>query len=126
MVAVAGSKVVGHILFSPAELVTEKAIVVGMGLAPMAVHPDHQNQGIGSQLVRSGILRLNPGHWPYVIVLGHPGYYPRFGFEPASRHGLRCQWEVPDEAFMVRVLDADKLKGLEGLVCYRPEFDIAM
>jgi putative acetyltransferase len=62
-----------------------------------------------------------------VIVLGHPGYYPRFGFERASAHGLASQWEgVPDEAFMVLILDSQAMAGMRGVARYRPEFDAAM
>jgi len=64
---------------------------------------------------------------PFVIVVGHPGYYPRFGFEPASKHNLRSQWEgVPDEAFMILVLDNAVMRGVSGIVRYREEFDQAM
>jgi len=59
-----------------------------------------------------------------VIVLGHPEFYPRFGFEPASRYGVRCQWpDVPDEAFMLLVLEPARASSLAGVVRYRPEFD---
>ena len=64
---------------------------------------------------------------PFVIVLGHPEYYPRFGFVPASGHGLQCQWDnVPDEAFMVLVFDESAMKGVSGVARYRSEFDAAM
>jgi len=64
---------------------------------------------------------------PFVIVLGRPDYYPRFGFEPASRHGLASQWEgVPDEAFMVLVLDKAVTRGVSGIARYRDEFNEAM
>jgi predicted N-acetyltransferase YhbS len=69
-----------------------------MGLAPLAVLPDHQGQGIGSTLVRHGLKIPGERYCPFIIVLGHPAYYSRFGFERASQHGLACQWEVPDEA----------------------------
>jgi len=93
-----------------------------MGLAPMAVLPDHQREGIGSELVRTGIERLRNVGCPFVIVLGHPEYYPRFGFEVASHHGIRGEWDVPDEAFMILVLDESEMQGVSGLVKYRPEF----
>lgn len=84
LVAVEGNRIVGHILFSPATIQTHDGEVVGMGLAPMAVLPDYQGQGIGSKLIRSGLEALKESPYPFVIVLGHPKYYPRFGFVPAS------------------------------------------
>jgi putative acetyltransferase len=127
LVAVVDGQVVGHILFTPASLATPDQTIVGMGLAPMAVLPPFQRQGIGSQLVYSGLGILQDRACPFVIVLGHPEYYPRFGFEPASRHGLSCQWEgIPDEAFMVRILHAERMRETTGVVRYRDEFDAAM
>ncbi len=95
----------------------------GMGLAPMAVLPEHQRDGIGARLVEEGVVRLERAGCPFVIVLGHPGYYPRFGFERASAHGIRCQWPVPDEAFMIRVFSPLAMAGAAGVARYRPEFD---
>lgn len=126
LVAVSGSAVVGHILFSPARIEGDR-MVEGMGLAPMAVLPEHQRQGIGSRLVRAGIEMLKTQGSPFIIVLGHPEYYPRFGFERASHHGIRCQWEgVPDEAFMVLILNEEAMSGVLGVARYRGEFDEAM
>jgi putative acetyltransferase len=101
--------------------------VVGMGLAPLAVIPDRQRQGIGSDLVRRGLDLLRADGSPFVLVLGHPAYYPHFGFERASVHGLACQWkDVPDEAFMVLVFDPVALRGVTGVARYRDEFDAAV
>ena len=116
--------VVGHILFTPVVIESADHRVLGTGLAPMAVLPDRQRQGIGSQLVRRGLDMLRERGCPFVIVVGHPEYYPRFGFEPASTHGLACQWEgVPDPAFMVLVLDAHAMAGVSGVARYREEFN---
>jgi putative acetyltransferase len=89
----------------------------------MAVLPERQKQGLGSLLVRSGLARcqLKGIHW--VVVVGHPSYYPRFGFVPASRFGIRCAYEVPDEAFMAAELEVGALRGVSGTVHYEPEFD---
>jgi putative acetyltransferase len=126
-VAVLSGQIVGHILFSPVTVAGADREVRGMGLAPMAVLPGLQRRGIGSRLVRAGLDALRQQQCPFVIVLGHPEYYPRFGFVPASRHGLTCQWAgVPDEAFMVLILDETAMSGVSGVARYRPEFDAAM
>jgi len=118
------AKLIGHILFSRVSLNGEDGKLDGMGLAPMAVVPEYQNRGIGSQLVKGGIERLRTTGCPFIIVLGHAHYYPRFGFEPASKYRIHSQWEgVPNEVFMVLVLDADKLPPSGGLARYNPAFD---
>jgi putative acetyltransferase len=127
LVATRDGEVVGHILFSPATLEGPDGVIVGMGLAPMAVLPEYQRQGIGVALVDVGLATLRDQGCPFVIVVGHPEYYPRFGFEPASRHGVRCQWDgVPDEAFMILILDEPAMTGVSGVARYRDEFDAAM
>jgi putative acetyltransferase len=90
------------------------------------VLPDHQRKGIGSELVRAGLAELRKKNCPFVIVLGHPGYYPRFAFEPSSRHSIKCEWEVPDEAFMVVVFDDSSMPESGGKARYRHEFSQAM
>lgn len=116
--------VVGHILFTPVVVEGAAGRVVGMGLAPMAVHPDRQRQGIGSQLVTRGLDVLRERRCPFVVVVGHPEYYPRFGFAPASKHGLASQWDgIPDEAFMVLILDAPAMAAVSGVARYRDEFN---
>ena len=127
LVAVEEERIVGHIFFSPVEIATGDRTIQGMGLAPMAVLPERQRQGIGTQLIRAGIEAMRAGRSPFIIVLGHPEYYPRFGFLPASSHGISCQWEgVPDEAFMVMILDETAMAGVSGTAKYRDEFDQAM
>jgi len=124
-VAVEDGVVVGHVLFSP--ITVKGSNVVGMGLGPMAVLPSHQRKGIGSLLVRHGLEFLRKSDCPFVIVLGHPEYYPRFGFEVASKYELRSQWEgVPDEAFMVIVLNSSEFPKQGGVARYRDEFNDAM
>ena len=126
LMAVNGDIVVGYIIFSPVKIEGNK-IVEGMGLAPMAVLPKFQRRGIDTELVQSGIEMLKSNGRPFVIVLGHPDYYPRFGFEPASHEGIRCQWEgAPDEAFLILVLDEEAMGGISGVARYRSEFDEAM
>jgi putative acetyltransferase len=123
LVADEEGRVVGHILFTPVVLESAPPLA-GMGLAPMAVLPGRQRSGIGSALVRHGLDLLRRRGCPFVVVVGHPEYYPRFGFDRASRHGFASQWQgIADEAFMVLVLDAPALAGATGVARYRPEFD---
>jgi putative acetyltransferase len=127
LVAVENNRILGHILFSPIYVSGEHVVPPGMGLAPMAVLPERQRQGIGSMLVQAGIDVMRKRNCPFIIVLGHPKYYPRFGFVPASQHGLTCQWDgIPDEAFMVLILDEAAMEGVSGKARYRDEFDQAM
>jgi putative acetyltransferase len=88
----------------------------------MAVLPAYQRKGIGSRLVERGIERLRAGGCPFIVVIGHPEFYPRFGFQPAGAYGLRCEWDVPAEAFMVNILNPELGDRLTGLARYRAEF----
>ncbi len=127
VVAVSGDQIVGHILFTPVTIQAEEQIIEGMGLAPMAVLPEFQRQGIGSRLVNAGLEIIKKAKYPFVVVLGHPTYYPRFGFVPASRYDIRSEYEnVPDEAFMILAFDQAMLKGISGVAKYRPEFSSAI
>ncbi|MGD8909468.1 MAG: N-acetyltransferase [Chromatiales bacterium] len=124
LVAIEDDELVGHILFTPVTLEDAGPPLKGMGLAPLAVLPQSQGRGIGTALVNEGLQRLRHAGYHFVVVLGHPGYYPRFGFEPASRYGMRCQWEgVPDDAFMLLPLEPASLTGRAGLVRFHPAFD---
>ncbi|WP_272427339.1 GNAT family N-acetyltransferase [Polyangium jinanense] len=122
LVAEQDGHVVGHVLFSPVEIDRDGSREIAQGLAPMAVLPAWHRKGIGSVLIREGLERLRGAGHGAVVVLGHPAYYPRFGFEPAARFGLR--WEVPghDEAFMALELRPGCLGTRPGVVRYRPEF----
>lgn len=112
----------GHILFTAVEVDCEDGTRwSAMGLGPMAVTPEHQREGIGTALIKEGITRCAADDCPAVFVLGHPEYYPRFGFEPASTIDCRTKWDVPDGVFMVHVLDETKVRG--GLVRYHKAFD---
>ena len=124
LVAVDDNQVVGHILFTPVSLESDDSTstALGLGLAPMAVLPEYQRQGVGSGLVRAGLRECQRIGVNVVVVLGHPEYYPRFGFVPASQKGLTSEYPVPDEVFMAIELEPGALKGRRGLVKYRPEF----
>jgi putative acetyltransferase len=122
LVAVRGERVAGHILFSPVTIESGGRVTAAVGLGPMAVLPPHQREGIGSLLVWAGLEACRQAGHASVVVLGHPAYYPRFGFVPATRHGLRWEHPAPDEAFMVLALRDRALTGPGGIVRYQPEF----
>lgn len=121
LVAEENQAIVGHIMFSPVVLSSHPELKI-MGLAPMAVSPQHQRQGIGSALVRAGLEQCRKLGSGAVVVLGHPGYYPRFGFVPAGRMGIGCEYEVPADVFMLVELEPDYLRNASGTIKYDPAF----
>ena len=121
LVAVEDAEIAGHVMFSPA-IVAGRPDLQVMGLGPMAVVPGYQRKGIGSALVRAGVDQCRRLGFDAVIVLGHPHFYPRFGFVPAVRFGIHSGYEVPDEAFMVLELHPDALSGISGKVRYHSAF----
>ena len=120
-VAEVDARVIGHIMFSPVTMDGHPELRL-MGLAPMAVSPKHQNRGIGTALVRAGLQRCGELGFAAVVVLGHPGYYPRFGFQSSVRFGITCEYDPPAEAFMVVELQPGYLHGATGTVRYHEAF----
>ena len=123
LVAIKNNEIVGHIAFSPVTIEYDRATVNAVGLAPMAVSPEFQRSGIGSQLIEEGLNRIRTAGHDLVVVLGHPEYYPRFGFVPAKKYGIRWEHDVPEEAFMIKELREGALREVRGTVKYRPEFN---
>ncbi|MEG0822477.1 MAG: N-acetyltransferase [Burkholderiaceae bacterium] len=121
LVAENHGNVVGHIMFTPV-VITERPAARAMGLAPMAVAPELQRGGIGTALVHAGVARCKELGAELVVVLGHPEFYPRFGFEPASRIGLKSEYGVPDSVFMALPLRADGELEFDGTVRYHVAF----
>ena len=119
LVAVDGDDVLGHILFSPVTT-TPPSDAKGIGLAPVAVRPDVQSQGIGSKLIQEGLRLCRELAFDYCVVLGAPRYYQRFGFEKASQFGIRNEYGV-DHEFMVMHFSE---RGVAGLVQYTSEFAV--
>jgi putative acetyltransferase len=122
LVAEADGEIVGHIAFSPVVVESAQGIRHGVGLAPMAVAPAYQRQGIGGRLIDEGLRRLRDQGHRLCVVLGHAGYYPRYGFARAKDFGVRWERPVPDDVFLVRELAQEGLAGVSGTVRYRPEF----
>ena len=121
LVAQEGDEIVGHILFSPVSL-GEHAGLSLMGLAPMAVAPAQQLKGVGSALVRAGLESCRALGTGAAVVLGHPGYYPRFGFQPSVRFGIASEYDVPPETFMVLELRPGYLSGAAETVKFHAAF----
>jgi len=121
LVAVEGDQVLGHIMFSPVTVGGGSEVKI-YGLAPMAVDPAVQKQGIGSALVKAGLEYCKSHQVEAVVVLGHSAYYPRFGFKTAADFGLDCEYEVPSEVFMAQALNPGSLNVVEGVVKYHPVF----
>jgi len=126
LVAVQDDSIIGHIAFSPVKVESERSTFEAITLAPMAVLPAYQSKGIGSQLVRAGLEECRDLGHEVVFVLGHPDYYPRFGFVLAKPKDIGCEFEVPDEAWMVLELREGALAGRRGTVIFQPEFREAM
>lgn len=122
LVAIKNEKVVGHLLFSPIIIQTLKGDIPALALAPLAIRPEFQNQGIGSEIVKRGLDECQSLGHKVVIVIGHPNYYNRFGFSPATK-GLEAPFLVPNEAFMILELIPGTLAGISGMVKYPPVFN---
>lgn len=122
LVACEQESVVGHILFTPVTMSGNPELKV-MGLAPVAVAPMHQRRGIGSALIRSGLERCEQIGYGAVVVLGHPAYYPRFGFVPGKKLGIASEFDVPDDAFMVLELKPGYLHGQCGVAKFHTAFE---
>jgi putative acetyltransferase len=110
-------------LFTPVRVGEGAEAFDAIALGPLAVRPGRQRQGIGSALIRAGLDTCRAADHELCFVLGHPEYYPRFGFAPAPSLGFTAQWDVPPEAFMVAELRPGALAGRSGRVAYDPAFD---
>jgi putative acetyltransferase len=122
LVADLEGRVVGHILFSELSIVSPRETILSLSLAPLAVIPEHQRQGIGSSLAREGLrVCAKQGH-RIIIVLGHRDFYPRFGFSAKLAERLKAPFS--GESFMALELVPGALEGVDGEVRYPPPFDM--
>jgi putative acetyltransferase len=122
LIAVEDDQIVGHILFSVLATSVDRHAVPALALAPMAVRPDRQRRGIGSALVRAGLDLARERDWRAVIVLGHTGYYPRFGFSAVLARPLKAAFS--GDTFMALELAPGALQGKQGRVTYPPAFAV--
>lgn len=119
----ATGQVVAHILYTWVIVDTEQGEQVPLlGLAPVSVRPDRQGAGIGTRLIEASLEWLREEGYAAVVLVGHPSYYPRFGFIPASRWGLEWEVDAPDGVFQALELSPGGLAGVRGVVRFRPEF----
>ncbi|MGB8309155.1 MAG: N-acetyltransferase [Methanoregula sp.] len=123
LVAVHKDKIIGHILFVPVSIESGDIHVPAVALAPLSVCSDYQCQGVGSSLIKEGLRVCRQAGHRIVIVVGHPTYYPRFGFTPASISGIKAPFPCKDNVFMACPLVPGALDGIHGTVQYPPAFD---
>jgi len=119
LVVNADDNVVGHILFTSTQIKHSQRIVSSAILAPLSVHPEYQGQGIGGQLIKEGLKQLKATGVELVFVLGHPGYYPRYGFSAAGIKGFDAPYPIPPEnsaAWMVQELNPGIIEYVSGQV----------
>lgn len=123
IVAEINEQLVGHILFTPVKIEADSESFSTLCLAPMSVLPEYQQKSIGKLLVIQGLQVAKDLGYKSVVVLGHPSFYPKFGFQPASKWEIKSPFPAPDEAFMAIELAPDGLKNVQGKVIFPPEFD---
>ena len=126
LVAVQNGEIVGHISFSPVVIESEGSSFEVISLGTMAVLPTYQRKGVGSQMVRTGLEECRRLGHEIVVVVGHPDYYPRFGFVVAGPKGIDCEFKVPEDAWMILELREGALAGRRGVARFQPEFREAM
>lgn len=123
LVAVFNDRIIGHILFPDITIESDDAIIPALGLAPLVVLPEFQGRGLGTGLVEDGLDACRALGHRIVIVVGHPGYYPRFGFSPACSFGIEPPFVVADDVFMALALVPGALHGVHGRVRYPAAFE---
>lgn len=122
LVAEIDNEIIGSLLLTKAKIINETAEYETLALAPVSIIPQFQDKGIGSTLISIALEKATNLGFSSVIILGHPEYYPRFGFVPCSKFGIKAPFEVPDEAFMAKELQPNSLKNITGTVTYAKEF----
>ncbi|TGY43515.1 N-acetyltransferase [Clostridium sartagoforme] len=122
LIAEEENKILGHVLLTKALIKGESTSYETLALAPLAVLPEYQKSGIGKNLMNKAIERARELGYKSIVILGHENYYPKFGFEKASKYGVKAPFEVPDEAYMILELLPGGLNGVSGIVEYSKAF----
>jgi putative acetyltransferase len=125
LVATMNNKIVGYILFTKIKIKGNNGKEFeSLALAPMAVRPELQKQGIGGKLIRYGLNKATELGYKSVLVLGHEHYYPKFGFVPTERWKIKAPFDVPINVFMGNELVKNELADVSGTVQYPKEFEM--
>jgi predicted N-acetyltransferase YhbS len=122
LVAEFENKIIGHILFFPIHILSESLKISTLSLAPMSVMPDYQNKGLGENLIKTGLIKAGELRFSSVVVLGHPKYYPKFGFKKASTWKIKAPFDAPDEAMMAIELKPGSLDFGGGVIDFPEEY----
>ncbi|WP_042347152.1 GNAT family N-acetyltransferase [Bacillus massiliigorillae] len=122
LVAISNDTIIGHILLTKIQITNDKQTSESLALAPVSVLPEFQSKGIGKKLIQEALKKAKELHFNSVIVLGHPTYYPKFGFKKASLWGIKAPFEVPEESFMALELKENALTSNSGVVEYSSAF----
>ena len=122
LVALYNGKIIGHILLSKIFIINNESKKASLALAPMSVFPEYQNRGVGKRLISTALNKAKSLNFESVIVMGHSNYYPKFGFEKASKWSLKAPFEVSDEFLMAIELKENALKIESGIIEYPDVF----
>ena len=122
LVALIKNRIVGHILLSIVQLVNDDSTFDLLALAPVSVHPDFQFKGVGAALIKESHSRALQNGYNAIALIGHSGYYPKFGYVQASRFDIHFPFEAPPENCMMVELEEGALYGKSGVIEYPKEF----
>lgn len=114
--------IIGHILLTKIKIKNDRSFVKSLALAPVSVLPEYQNKGIGKTLIVEALQKAKELGCQSIVVLGHPDYYPKFGFKPSSKWGIQPPFDVTKEYFMALELQEGALENVEGIVEYSSAF----
>lgn len=123
LVVADGEKLLGYGLLSEVQIENETKSFTGLVLAPLAVRSEYQNKGVGSLLMKELEKRAVNLNYRFISILGHPSYYPKFGYAAASKYDVFPPFEVPDDAFMIKPLFEGALNDISGTIKYSEAFD---